>query len=322
MSLIGELNTLHHRNRRSILSTACTIFSLSGILFFCILFSGCEKNFNIQLKNNEPPLVVEGYINNEMADYNYVILSKTQILSDNSMTSIPVKGASVNITSGIRNDNGTITWDRNSTITLKESSLPGISVNSGEGIYTDPNLTTNPSKALKGEPGKYYLLEIESEGRSYSSVTTLLEPIPIQLSTGDRYTGDDGISRGRINVHFRDPDTLGNRMLFFWKDMYNQDSFGWGSLGTPKRMTFSDEINNNNYIRLTHSYGFIKGDKITYLVAHVTREVFAFWDSYNKAVDEIGLLAIPQPLTSNIQGEDVTGCFSGFSISTATIIAD
>lgn len=322
MSLIRKLKILYYKDGESIFSTTDPTIRIFASLFLCMFLFGCEKDFNIQLKNSDPLLVVEGYINNEKADFNYVILSKSQTLSNNSMSSISVKGASVNITSGIRNNNGSITWDRNSTITLKESSLPGIPVNSGEGIYTDPNLISNPSKALKGEPGKYYLLEIESEGRSYSSVTSLLEPIPIQLSTGDRYTGDDGISRGRINVHFRDPDTLGNRMLFFWQDMNNQNSFGWGSLGTPKRMTFSDETNNNNYIRLTHSYGFIKGDKITYFVAHITREVFAFWDSYNKAVDENGLLAIPQPLTSNIQGENVTGCFSGLSISTATIVAD
>ncbi len=296
---------------------------LNAVVIACILLplSGCEKNFDLALDYSEPQLVVEAYINNEIPEYNYVMLSKGQTAANTDITSIPVKNALVKITAGSLVQNA-IVWDNNSTVVLKEAELSGAPVNVSDGIYTDPKLQTNPALALQGIPGKFYLLEMEVNGKAYTATTALLYPIPISLSTGFHYTENGGIEKGRITVHFKDPDTTGNCQLFYWRHNDNQKSFGWGSLGTSKRITHSDENNNGAYTRITNSYGFVKADSITYYMANVTRDVYNFWDSYNKARNSNGPLTTPVSLLSNISGNNVTGCFSGLAISSATVVMD
>ncbi|HRQ49280.1 MAG TPA: DUF4249 family protein, partial [Agriterribacter sp.] len=203
----------------------------------CVLptLGGCEKDFDLVLDHSEPQLVVEAYINNEIPEYNYVMLSKSQTAADTDITSIPVKGAGVKITPGSLTDNDRIAWDRSATVVLKEVQLPDVPENISDGIYVDPNLQDNPTLALHGTPGKYYLLELEVNGQFYTATTAILYPIPISLSTGFHYTEAGGIEKGRITVHFKDPDTTGNCQLFYWRHNDNRESFGWGSLGTSKR---------------------------------------------------------------------------------------
>ena len=300
-------------------------FAWNIVIIGCILllFTGCEKNFDIGLGYTEPQLVVEAYINTEIPEYNYVILSKSQTIENSDISSIPVKNALVKISEGSLMQNNTIMWDRNSTVILKGTTLPNVPEGISDGIYTDPNLQTDPSQALRGISGKYYLLEIEVDGESYTASTSLLYPIPIHhLSTDYHYTDEDGSNKGRITVQFKDPDTTGNCQLFYWRHSDNQKSFGWGSLGTSKRIINSDENNNGSYMQLTNSYGFVKGDSITYYMANVPRNVYNFWDSYNKARNSNGPLSTPASLLNTISGKNVTGCFSGLSISSATIVMD
>ena len=288
-----------------------------------LLLTGCEKNFDIGLNHTQPQLVVEAYNNTEIPEYNYVILSKSQTIENTEITSIPVNNAIVRISEGSLMQNNTIEWNRNTTVTLKEAAPTGLPAGIGAGIYTDPKLQTNPARALRGVSGKYYLLEIEVNGKAYTATTALLHPIPIDhLSTDYHYTDEDGSNKGRVTVHFKDPDTTGNYQLFYWRHSDNKESFGWGSLGTSKRLINSDENNNGSYMRLTNSYGFVKGDSITYYMANVTREVYNFWDSYNKARNSNGPLTTPASLLNTINGENVTGCFSGLAISTATVVMD
>lgn len=287
-----------------------------------LLIIGCEKNFDVALNSGDSQLVVEAYINNAIPEYNYVILSKSQTLDNSDLKSIPVKGAVVKITAGTAQSNHTIDWDKNSTVILKEGPIPGAPTAISDGVYTDPALHTDPGKALQGTSGTWYLLEIAVGENTYYATTSILQPLPISLSTGFHFVENDGIEKGRITVQFNDPDTAGNCQLFYWRHSDNKNSFGWGSLGTSRRIINSDENNNGNNTNITNSYGYVKGDWVTCYMAHVTRDVYNFWDSYNKARNNRGLLSTPSSLMGNIVGNNVTGCFSGLSISSATIQMD
>ena len=267
-------------------------------------------------------LVVEAYINNELRPYNYVILSRSLDYLSLDFQSTPVKDATVTITEGDRTGDGYL-WDTLTKVQLKSLDYPGVPPELG-GIYFDPQLVTDSAHALLGKPGKSYLLQISEGGNQYSAITTLLEPVKIDsLSVGYGYTDveDSNKYKMRITTNYKDPDTLGNRQLYFYHDAENRNSFGWGSFhGNRDIIAGTDELTNGQYIKLTNPRGFLFGDTVEYHMASVTRYVYDFWDSFNNARNNGGPFATPVTLASNVTGPNVTGCFSGMSLSSKTVV--
>lgn len=296
------------------------------VILSLLILASCERDFNIEIKTNEPQLVVEAYINNEMPLYNYVILSKSKNFYEPGFQNIPVSGATVSITEGVLLSANKYQWDETSTTRMREASLPQLRGTSLPGFYFDPKLATDSVHALVGKPGKHYLLEIESEGKKYSAITSLLTPITIDsLSSGFHFMDDDEekdtiIEKARITIHYKDPDTIGNTQLYFWRHWDNRNSFGWGALGSNRYTPGTDDLVNGQYINLTHSYGFVLGDTVRYFMANVDRKVYNFWDSFNKARSNNGPFSTPVALLNTITGENVTGCFSGFSLTSKGIV--
>lgn len=292
------------------------------LLSFMTLIS-CERNFDIELKNNDPQLIVEGYINNEMLLYNYVALSKSKGFYEPGFQNIPVSGAQVSITEGVLLPDNTYQWDEASAVMLKETRLPQLNNGTLPGFYFDPKLAVDSANALKGKPGKYYRLDIEAEGKHYSAITALINPIPIDsLSVGYHFTDideDKTQKKARITIHYKDPDTIGNTQLYYWRTGALRNSFGWGALGNSEYTPGTDDAVNGRDIHLTLSYGFVLNDTATIYMASVERKVYNFWDSFNKAANNDGPFATPITLQSTISGENVTGCFSGFSLSSKDI---
>jgi hypothetical protein len=288
------------------------------------IFASCERNFDIALKNNQPQLVVEAYINNELPFYNYVVLGRSQDYYAPGFENVPVTGATVTITEGTLLANNSYNWNLATRKQLKEGRLPQFGNILLPGVYFDSTLTTNPANALKGNPGKHYLLEIESAGKRYSAITALLPVIPIDsLTSGFHYIDEDEDTvqtKARLTVHYKDPDTIGNTQLYYWNTSGTRDNFGWGGLGTNRFTPGTDDLVNGTYIHLTHSNGFVVGDSIKYYMASVERKVYNFWDSFNKARTNGGPFSTPVQLQNTISGENVIGCFSGFSISTKAIM--
>jgi Domain of unknown function (DUF4249) len=285
-----------------------------------IFLMACEKEIDIDLKPATPQLVVEAYINNLLPEYNYVVLTKSQNFFAPDFESIPVKGARVSITEGVLQPNQTIVWNAGSRTIMSEANVPAVPVNFRNGVYFDPRLITSPGTSLRGEPGKYYLLEIEAEGKQYSAVTQLLPPLAVDsITAGFPFTDDDGTAKLRITNHYKDPDTIGNRQLYYWRFRDNRTNFGWGGLNRS-RAPGRDDLVNGEYIRLTHPQGFVSGDTVNYFMASVTVDIWNFWDSFNKVRDNDGPFSTPVSLGSTIKGTDVVGCFSGLSLSTRTVI--
>lgn len=294
-------------------------------LLSLIAFVACERDFDIELKNNQPQLVVEGYINNLMPTFNYVVLSKSKNYYEPGFQNDPVSEAKVYITEGELSADNKYQWDETSTRELREVTLPQFRNSPSTGVYFDPKLLTDSANALIGKPGKHYLLEIEAEGKKYTATTALLIPVPVDsLSTGNYFLDktDDGdtLTKARITVYFKDPDTIGNTQLYYWRHNGIRNNFGWGALGANWYTPSTDELVNGQNVKITHSYGFVIGDSVEYFMANVERKVYNFWDSFNKARNNGGPFATPVSLLNTIDGENVTGCFSGFSLSTRHVI--
>jgi len=292
---------------------------VTGILFLCLI--SCVKDFNIDTKSNTPQLVVEAYINNLVREYNYVVLSRSLDYLSTSFQSSPVSKAGVFITEG-EVKNHQYNWNLSTKIQLVESDLPMVPVNFKKGVYFDPRLTSNPRNALTGTPGKCYLLEITDGDNHYSSITNLLQPEAIDsLTTGYRYVdaSDSNKIKYRVTNHYKDPDTLNNTLLYYYRSYDTRNNFGWGGL-SKGRTGGTDDLTNGQYMDVTFTRGFVIGDTITFYMASVTRDVYNFWDSFNKARDNNGPFATPVSLITNITGNNATGCFSGFSISSKMVV--
>lgn len=291
------------------------------LLIYCICLVSCIKDFDIIVKGNQPKLVVEAYINNLMREYNYVILSRSLDYLSTSFQSAPVTRASVYITEGEVKDNR-YNWDQSTKIQLVEAALPNVPDSFRNGVYYDPRMVSNPQHALIGTPGKAYLLEISEGGNHYSAITSLLKPVDIDSLTADfRYIDTEDSNRAKIRItnHYKDPDTLNNTQFYYYRFYENKNSFGWGAL-SKSRSGGTDDLTNGQYIHLTHPRGFALPDTVNYYMASVTRDVYNFWDSFIKARANNGPFATPVTLTSNITGPNVTGCFSGMSLSTKWIV--
>jgi hypothetical protein len=307
-------STLHSTNN----SKFC--YAFFGCIFLLLLGSSCEKVIDVKVQQNVPTLVVEAYINNEIPQYNYVVLSRSLDYFAPSFQSIAVKNALVTITEGDKNANNEYVWNVATTKRLSEVNNPTIPALFRNGVYFDSMIFVNRNLALKGTIGKYYLLQIEEGGNSYSAITTLINPVPIDsISIGFEFLNDSNQRQVRITNNYKDPDTLGNAQFYFWRNSSNNKSFGWGGF-TKSRAPGNDDLSNGEYIRLTHPQGFSVNDTVNYFMASVTRDVYKFWDSYNKARDNNGAFSTPVSLLTNISGPNVTGCFSGFAVSSKTII--
>jgi len=295
--------------------------------FITILLTGCEKDFDIGVKANQPLLVVEGYINNEMPQLNYVVLSRSVDYYSPDFQNAAVAGANVTITEGMLAADKSYNWDAATKVQLYEAKF---NVNSRqgpssfqEGIYFDPRLVSDSAHALKGKVGKHYLLEIETGDQHYSAIASILQPVRIDsLTCGFSFvdTDDENKTKSRTTIHYQDPDTLGNSQLFYWQNWGNRGNFGWGGMGSAWRNSGADDLTNGEYMHVTQNRSFEIGDSVTYHMASVTRDVYDFWENFRDARNNDGPFSTPVTLMNKIKGENVTGCFSGMSLSSKTVV--
>ncbi|WP_165813714.1 DUF4249 family protein [Terrimonas sp.] len=285
----------------------------------------CERDFDIKIQSNKPMLIVEGYINNEMKEYNYVVLSRSQDYYSTTLENLPVYGAKVTVTEGTLQPDNSIAWDKDNAVILRERNIATINISSrtiSNGIYFDERLITDTSNALLGKPGKYYLLRIEVDGNIYTAVTYL--PVPVNLdrlsSENHFIDADKNEERAMITLHYKDPDSLGNAQLVYSRSDDNRNNFGWGGLRSGRFINATDDLINGQYLNVVVSADFAIKEKVDYYLVSVERSVYNFWNSFNKAKDNAGPFSTPVMLDNTITGDDVIGCFSGFSLSGKTIV--
>ena len=73
-------------------------------------------------------------------------------------------------------------------------------------------------------------------------------------------------------------------------------------------------------MHITQNSAFEIGDSVTYHMASVTRDVYDFWKNFRDARNNEGPFSTPVTLLNKINGENVTGCFSGMSLSSKTVV--
>ena len=161
------------------------------------LLAGCTKQVNVDLKNADQQLVIEGNVTN--ADIASVSISKTVTFSS-SNTFPPVSGATVNIAD-----------DLGTTYPLTENAA---------GHYINSSLV--------GVPGHSYTLTITTEGKTYTSVSTMPQVVNLdtilleQISFGNKFIWS-------VKPQYTDPAGFGNYYKFteFINHVRNPTIFAW-----------------------------------------------------------------------------------------------
>lgn len=229
-------------------------------LLILTLFS-CTKEIQIDYPKTDKQLVVEGYI--EPGKYPIVFLTKSSPYFE--------KIDSSNIADLI-------------------ASVAKVSV-SCEGNEEVLTLRYNPNyfpsyyyegTSIMGEIGKSYTLKIELSGKTYTSITTIVEPVPIE-SYSTVITTDNNIQKF-INIQFTDPAKKSNFYRVYVKRIGKDSTFYPSYLSTFNDFGFDGRSFTYEVIRsyspiISTDNGryFIDGDSIQLKFCSIEEKQYNYW---------------------------------------------
>lgn len=294
------------RHARHILTTVS--IALTGLL------ASCEKEVNINLKPGETQVVVQGQI--ETGAPPFVILNTSigffSKVDLGTYEKSFVHDAVVTVSDGVK------------TVTLKEYSFDtGGSFHFY--IYSLDTTGFNPANIILGENGKTYTLSVTAGGKTYTGITGIPAPKPLDsvwfgepLFAGNN-TSD---SARQLFVNYDDPDTLGDCVRYFTQ----RDNKGFFPSGI-----FNDEIVNGkmvNNIGLEAGYDqtntedvrrdsliyFFPGETVTLRWCSVDKAVYQFYNTLQFARNSAGnpFSAPINPITNMRNG--ALGVWAGYGV--------
>ena len=283
-------------------------------LFAIMLFSSCEKNIDIELKNADPALVVDAQIENGKTptvvlttSFNYFSEINPAILAASF-----VHDADIYISNGTLNHK------------LKEYTLP---LGGGYTAYYYSIDSSNLSTAFIGEFNKQYSMHINSKGKNYDAKTTIqwltkhpdsvwFKPAPLNPDSNKRV----------MMVRTTDPPGLGNYIRYFTRK--NNEMFlpGQNSVfddsfvdGTTYEVQVDPGVDNNSPVGLSGNF-FNKGDTVTLKVCDIDKATYTFWSTWEFARQSLGNpFSQPGKVVGNISN-GALGVFCGYAAWYGTVI--
>lgn len=249
---------------------------------FAVVLSSCEKVINLDLKNVEPQLIIEGSVDNE-GNPAFVKISKS--INFETPSRYPgVSGAIVNISEVGGN-----------TFVLNEIA---------SGYYSNAN--------LRGVIGKTYNLSVLVNGKTYTASSNIPRQSRIDTIIQTKFlTGADG-NVPSLEVYFRDQSGFGdyahivqevNRKPVPLRFFVDDDRFSDGGI-VPFQI-----VNTQNYKLKT-------GDTVRLQLRFVDQFVFR----YLKGIQDNGFgNTVPANPENNIKG-GAFGIFSAHTAETKTVV--
>ncbi|WP_207532015.1 DUF4249 domain-containing protein [Desertivirga arenae] len=235
------------------------------VLFTLLLFSACEKVIDIDLKDSEPLLVVEGVINNRTDTQSVRITTTLPISESNSSTGI--SGA---------------------TVTVKDQE--GISYAFRErapGVYS--------SRRFRGIPGRTYNLTIAYNGKTYSAQSSMPSQVTID-SIGFQSTTIFSNSRTSLQLIFRDPPQIRNYYRFV---------LSINSVKTSSIFVYSDDFTDGKQVTrdlFDVDVNLQKGDKVMVEMQCIDPVIYRYWLGLDQNRSRGGASVTPANPVSNISG--------------------
>ncbi|MDR3653907.1 MAG: DUF4249 domain-containing protein [Paludibacter sp.] len=255
-----------------------TLLILSIFLLF--LLPSCQKVIELNLSNSTPALVIQGNVYDHQGPY-AITISKT-VNFTNTNTFPTVSNATV-----------TINDDAGNAETLNETTA---------GTY----LTSK----LRGTPGRTYTLTVTLDGKTYTSISTM--PNPVRIDT--IYLKKNIFGNGDvIDINFMDPPNADNyyRIIQFINDTLKAGvNIANDKLYQGKEISYSlsaTTLSGNNPLK--------KGDKIAIQLECIDKGVFEY---FRTSRGNNGQSASPANPVSNITN-GALGYFSACTVRQASM---
>lgn len=273
-----------------------------AILF---IFSSCEKEVHINLKQSDPQLVVEGAIETNQPPY--VILTNSLSYFD--------KIDLATLQNNFIHDAEVYVSDGSKQVRLIEYTLDS-GFNTKFYAYS-----IGLDSPMIGEVGKTYKLTIKYNGQTYEGTTKIPYPTPLDsvLSVPPAIVNEQRPDRRQLKIFFKDPDTLGNCIRYFTKR--NREPFYPGP-----NSVYNDELINGTYFQtylavaeapdnqkgFDSSYYAYPGDTVILKWCATDRSVYEFYNTFEYAIGSLGNpFASPTRVSSNINNKAI-GIWAGY----------
>lgn len=288
-------------------------------LIYFILFSAvicsCERAIEFTPQTQEPKLVVEGIIENEQ--YPTVYLTRSldffSTITREELSGSFVRNAEVTISDGVN------------TETLKEYE---IRVSGDTLLYYYSIDTTNGRDGMRGLIGSTYYLTIKSDGKEYTSTTT----IPYLRKTLDSlyyYPVYSSLDSAKVILYgrFNDPPGFGDYIRYFTNVNSGLYLPGLNSVfddqvvdGKKYNVQIERGVDRNREIDFEDYSYFNKGDIISIKFCSIDKAVFDFWRTMEYSYASIGNpFSSPTKVIGNISN-GALGYFGGYAVQYASII--
>lgn len=264
-----------------------TIAILTGILIMPLIM-GCEEVININLKNVEPRLVIEGVISDQAGQSWFAVSKTTDYFEPNDFPMI--SGAFITVTDNIGHVD-----------TFTEIQ---------QGIYWAPELI--------GQIGRAYYASVTVDSITYTATSYIPEPIIIDSVRTEYQEGggfgseeDEGY---RLYVNFTDPPGVSN---FGRLRITVNDSL------LPDYYLYDDDFTDGNPIEYNYfNQVFQVGDSLTIEYITMDSVVYDYFRTLVSVVayeegNENDPLAPANPLSN--WNNDALGYFGAFSVNSRTL---
>lgn len=283
-------------------------------LLSIILFSACEKAINFSPQNVNTSVVVEAYIENDQAPM--VILSRSMDyfskISPDILAGSFIHNAEIFISNGTK------------THKLKEYGVPA---GNGYTVYFYSIDSSSLATAFVGQLNTAYSLLIVSEGKEYTSNTT----IPALAKTIDSLwwkpaPANPDTTKVVVMSRTKDPAGFGNYIRYYTK--VNDSLFF-----PPPASVFDDQIIDGTTYEVEVEHGvdrneeidfenysfFMRGDSVTVKFTNIDRNTYDFWRTMEFSYASIGNpFSSPTKVLGNVKG--ALGYFGGYAVQYKTIV--
>lgn len=291
----------------------------TAVISLICLLTACEKDVDLNLKDGDSRLVVEGYIENDRPPF--VFLTKSigyfSKIDLNTLQNSFVHGATVKVSDGT------------TTITLREYS---IDTGSNGNKFSFYSIDTAGSSFFVGTINKTYKLTIDlPDGKHYESTTKIPNPTTldsvISIYPAPPFDTSKNPTARQIKLFFTDPDTLGNYVRYFTQRNSEPYYAGLNSVyddqlinGKPFSTTFAMGENRSTQVPFDSLGLAYIGDTVTLKWCAIDKNVYDFWSTYEYSLGTLGNpFSTPVSVKSNVSN-DALGVWAGYGAIYKTVI--